>query len=124
MDVETFGHLLALHLTSANRDDPAEGQGAFLTRKWAREREYRLIKEVGAARENRIAVHFTYEWHDEQGQWFRSYGNEGREFDQSGLMRRRIASINDLLIDAGAWVFRWRQGGRPDAHSGLSDLGL
>ncbi|GAJ30464.1 nuclear transport factor 2 family protein [Acidomonas methanolica] len=97
---------------------------SFLVRKWAREHEYRLIKEVWAFRENRIAVRFAYEWHDEEGRWFRSYGNENWEFDESGLMRRRIASINDLTIDVGARLFHWPQGRRPDDHPGLSDLGL
>lgn len=97
---------------------------AFLTRKWAREHEYRLIKEVWTFRENRIAVRFAYEWHDEEGQWFRSYGNENWEFDDKGLMRRRLASINDLPIDIGARLFDWPQGRRPDDHPGLSDLGL
>ncbi|AFW02891.1 hypothetical protein BAR24_09590 [Gluconobacter oxydans] len=96
----------------------------FLTRKWEREHEYRLIKEVWAFRENRIAVRFAYEWHDEEGQWFRSYGNENWEFNENGLMRRRIASINDLPIGAGARLFHWPQGRRPDDHPGLSDLGL
>jgi len=96
----------------------------FLTRKWEREHEYRLIKEVWAFRENRIAVRFVYEWHDEEGQWFRSYGNENWEFNGNGLMRRRIASINDLPINAGARLFHWPQGRRPDDHPGLSDLGL
>ncbi|GBQ78012.1 hypothetical protein AA14337_0992 [Acetobacter malorum DSM 14337] len=96
----------------------------FLTRKWAREHEYRLIKEVWAFRENRISVGFAYEWHDEEGQWFRSYGNENWEFDENGLMRRRIASISALRIDIGARLFDWPQGRRPDHHPGLSDLGL
>ncbi|AOX20643.1 nuclear transport factor 2 family protein [Kozakia baliensis] len=97
---------------------------AFLMRKWAREQDYRLIKEVWAFRENRIAVRFAYEWRDEQDQWFRSYGNENWEFDETGLMRRRIASINDVPIEARERLFHWPQGRRPDEHPGLSDLGL
>ncbi|GBR31783.1 hypothetical protein AA0488_2386 [Kozakia baliensis NRIC 0488] len=93
-------------------------------RKWAREQDYRLIKEVWAFRENRIAVRFAYEWRDEQDQWFRSYGNENWEFDEAGLMRRRIASINDVPIEARERLFHWPQGRRPDEHPGLSDLGL
>ena len=97
---------------------------AFLRRKWSRELEYRLIKEVWAYREDRIAVRFAYEWHDEAGRWFRSYGNENWEFDGSGLMRRRIASINDLSIDEADRLFRWPLGRRPDDHPGLGELGL
>lgn len=96
----------------------------FLTRKWAREHEYRLIKEVWAFRENRIAVRFAYEWHDETGQWFRSHGNENWEFDEAGLMRRRVASINDQPISAEQRLFYWPQGRRPDDHPSLSELGL
>ncbi|GAA4502451.1 nuclear transport factor 2 family protein [Gluconacetobacter tumulicola] len=96
----------------------------FLTRKWAREHEYRLIKEVWAFRENRIAVRFAYEWHDETGQWFRSHGNENWEFDEAGLMRRRVASINDQPISAEQRLFHWPQGRRPDDHPSLSALGL
>ncbi len=97
---------------------------AFLTRKWARELDYRLIKEVWAFRENRIAVRFAYEWHDDSGSWFRSYGNENWEFDARGLMARRIASINDLPIGEADRRFHWPLGRRPDDHPGLSDLGL
>ncbi|MBB2156165.1 nuclear transport factor 2 family protein [Gluconacetobacter diazotrophicus] len=97
---------------------------AFLAGKWAGEQDYRLIKEVWAFRENRIAVRFAYEWHDAAGQWFRSYGNENWEFDGAGLMRRRLASINDLAIAAADRLFHWPQGRRPDDHPGLSDLGL
>jgi uncharacterized protein len=96
----------------------------FLERKWARELDYRLIKELWAFRENRIAVRFAYEWRDDSGQWFRSYGNENWEFDESGFMRRRIASINDLPISEDARLYRWTAGRRPDDHPGLSDLGL
>jgi len=97
---------------------------AFLTRKWRRELEYRLIKEVWAWQGNRIAVRFAYEWHDDSGFWFRSYGNENWEFDEHGLMRLRIASINDLPIAEADRKFRWPQGRRPDDHAGLSELGL
>ncbi|KPH85088.1 nuclear transport factor 2 family protein [Komagataeibacter intermedius] len=97
---------------------------AFLTRKWNGEREYRLIKELWGFRNNRMAVRFAYEWHDDAGRWFRSYGNELWEFDTVGLMRRRVASINDLPIEAGDRLFHWPAGRRPDDHPGLSDLGL
>jgi uncharacterized protein len=97
---------------------------AFLTRKWARELEYRLIKELWAFGDNRIAVRFAYEWHDDSGSWFRSYGNENWEFDENGLMARRHASINDLPIREEDRLYRWPQGRRPDDHPGLSDLGL
>ena len=97
---------------------------AFLERKWAKERDYRLIKELWAFEGARIAVRFAYEWHDEAGDWFRSYGNENWEFDTNGLMRRRIASINDLAIAEAERKYRWPSGRRPDAHPGLSDLGL
>ena len=97
---------------------------AFLTRKWQRELEYRLIKEVWAYRDNRIAVRFAYEWHDDSGTWFRSYGNENWEFDEPGLMRRRIASINDLPIAPTERKYHWPLGRRPDEHPGLSALGL
>lgn len=96
----------------------------FLRDKWARELGYRLIKEVWAWQGNRIAARFAYEWHDDGGQWFRSYGNENWEFDADGLMQRRLASINDLRIDEGERLFRWPQGVRPDDHPGLSALGL
>lgn len=96
----------------------------FLTRKWARELEYRLIKELWAFEENRIAVRFAYEWHDDSGQWYRSYGNENWEFDGNGLMQRRFASINDLPIQASERLFFWTLGRRPDDHPSLSDLGL
>lgn len=97
---------------------------AFLTRKWARENEYRLIKELWAFTDNRIAVRFAYEWHDEAGNWFRSYGNENWEFDENGLMQKRFASINDLPIKESERLFHWPQGRRPDGHPSLSDLGL
>ncbi len=97
---------------------------AFLSRKWSRELDYRLIKELWAFHENRIAVRFAYEWHDDSGNWFRSYGNENWEFDARGFMRRRIASINDLPIRADERKYHWPLGRRPDAHPGLSELGL
>lgn len=96
----------------------------FLTRKWQTENGYRLIKEVWAHDGNRIAVRFAYEWHDEQGQWYRAYGNENWEFDDNGLMAVRHASINDLPISESERKFHWPQGRRPDDHPGLSDLGL
>jgi len=96
----------------------------FLMRKWARELDYRLIKEVWAFTENRIAVRFAYEWHDDARNWYRSYGNENWEFDDKGYMRTRFASINDLPIAEADRKFRWPQGRRPDDHPGLSDLGL
>lgn len=97
---------------------------AFLQRKWARELEYRLIKEVWACHENRIAARFAYEWRDDSGQWYRSYGNENWEFDVHGLMQRRIASINDHPINEADRLYHWPQGPRPIDHPGLSDLGL
>ena len=96
----------------------------FLTRKWNRELDYRLIKEPWTFAGNRIAVRFAYEWHDDSGQHFRSYGNENWEFDDDGLMRLRIASINDLPIAASERKFHWRPGRRPDDHPGLTALGL
>ncbi len=96
----------------------------LLTRKWARELDYRLIKEVWACTGHRIAVRFAYEWHDDSGQWFRSYGNENWEFNPQGLMTRRYASINDLPIKAAERQFFWPLGRRPDEHPGLSELGL
>ena len=97
---------------------------AFLRRKWARELDYRLIKELWACAANRIAVRFAYEWRDDSGSWFRSYGNENWEFDAHGLMRLRLASINDLPIDASARKYHWPLGRRPDDHPSLSELGL
>ena len=97
---------------------------AFLQRKWARELDYRLIKELWAFRDNRIAVRFAYEYHDDSGNWFRAYGNENWEFDEHGLMQRRVASINDLPIRADERKYYWPLGVRPDEHPGLSDIGL
>lgn len=97
---------------------------AFLTRKWSKELDYRLIKEIWTFSDNRIAVRFAYEWHDDSGNWFRSYGNENWEFDAAGVMQRRFASINDLPIKAADRKYRWPLGRRPDDHPGLSELGL
>jgi len=97
---------------------------SFLTRKWNRELDYRLIKEIWTFGPSRIAVRFAYEWHDDSGQWFRSYGNENWEFDDYGLMRRRIASINDLPIAERERKYHWPLGRRPDDHPGLTALGL
>ena len=110
-----------------NRTEFLEGRAAivdFLARKWQHELEYRLIKELWGFKENRMAVRFAYEWHDADGQWFRSYGNELWEFDPEGLMRRRLASINDLRIGESDRLFRWAAGPRPEDHPGLSELGL
>jgi nuclear transport factor 2 (NTF2) superfamily protein len=96
----------------------------FLQRKWAKELEYRLIKELWAFHAHRIAARFVYEWHDESGNWFRSYGNENWEFDAHGLMRRRLASINDVPITETERKYRWPLGRRPDDYPGLSDLAL
>lgn len=101
-----------------------EAVKALLQRKWARELDYRLIKELWAFTDNRIAVRFAYEWHDDSGQWFRSYGNENWEFTAQGLMQRRFASINDLPIAESARKFFWPLGRRPDDHPSLSDLDL
>ncbi|MCG3143444.1 MAG: hypothetical protein HONDAALG_00792 [Gammaproteobacteria bacterium] len=110
-----------------NRAEFIEGHAEivrFLRRKWARELDYRLIKELWAWEDARIAVRFAYEWHDDSGSWFRSYGNENWEFDEHGLMRRRHASINDLPIRPEERKYHWPLGRRPDDHPGLSDLGL
>ncbi len=96
----------------------------FLTRKWSREHEYRLIKELWGFRENRMAVRFAYEWRDDSGNWYRSHGNELWEFDETGRMSRREASINDLRITEAERKFRWPQGRSPDDHPGLTELGL
>ena len=111
-----------------NRAEFAQGRAevvAFLTRKWTKELDYRLIKELWAFNENRIAVRFAYEWHDDSGNWFRSYGNENWEFNEDGLMRRRFACINDLPIKESERKFHWdRSRPRPVDHPGLSELGL
>jgi nuclear transport factor 2 (NTF2) superfamily protein len=97
---------------------------AFLERKWRKELDYRLIKELWAFTDNRIAVRYAYEWHDDSGNWFRSYGNENWEFGGDGLMKHRFSSINDMPIKESDRLFRWPLGRRPDDHPGLSDLGL
>ena len=110
-----------------NRDSFLTGRAAivdFLTRKWARELDYRLIKEIWAWRDNRIAVRFAYEWRDAAGRCFRAHGNENWEFAPDGLMRRRVASINDQAIADADRLFHWPQGRRPDDHPGLTELGL
>jgi hypothetical protein len=110
-----------------NRSEFLQGRDAivaFLTRKWEHEHDYRLIKEVWAFRDDRIAVRFAYEWHDARGEWFRSYGNENWEFDAHGLMRTRLASINDLPIGESQRKYHWPLGPRPVDHPGLSELGL
>ena len=110
-----------------NRSEFLQGREAieaFLKRKWARELDYRLIKELWACQGHRIAVRFAYEWHDDSLQWYRSYGNENWEFDEQGLMRRRMASINDLPIAGSERKYHWAPGPRPADHPSLSDLGL
>jgi nuclear transport factor 2 (NTF2) superfamily protein len=110
-----------------NRNEFPKGRDeivAFLKHKWAKEHEYRLIKELWAFEGNRIAVRFAYEWHDDAGQWWRSYGNENWEFDENGLMQKRYASINDLAIKESDRLFHWPQGRRSDDHKSLSELGL
>jgi len=96
----------------------------FLDRKWKKELDYRLIKELWAFEGNRIAVRYAYEWHDDSGNWFRTFGNENWEFDENGLMQRRFACLNDMPIQEAERKFRWPLGRRPDDHPGLSDLGL
>jgi uncharacterized protein len=126
-DPEKVATAYTVDSTWRNRAEFISGRAeirAFLHRKWARELEYRLIKELWAFEGNRIAARFAYEWHDDSGNWFRSYGNENWEFDGNGLMRRRLASINDLPIAETGRLYRWQQGRRPDEHPGLSDLGL
>ena len=113
--------------TWRNRSDFINGREnieKFLQNKWGKEQEYRLIKELWAFSGNRIAVRYAYEWHDDSGNWFRSYGNENWEFEESGLMRLRIASINDLSISEAERKFHWSLGRRPDEYPSLSDLGL
>jgi uncharacterized protein len=110
-----------------NRNEFLKGRAEivdFLEQKWAKEHEYRLIKELWACEGNRIAVRFAYEWHDDAGQWWRSYGNENWEFDENGLMQKRYASINDLAIQESDRLFHWPQGRRPDDHEGLSEMVL
>ena len=110
-----------------NRNEFPRGRDqvhAFLSRKWEKELDYRLIKELWATAGNRIAVRFAYEWRNANDEWFRSYGNENWEFNEQGLMQRRFASINDLAIDPEQRLFHWPHGRRPDEHPGLSELGL
>ena len=110
-----------------NRSEMIQGREdiqAFLARKWRRELDYRLIKELWAFHEDRIAVRFAYEWHDDSGNWFRSYGNENWQFNEKGLMTRRYASINDRPITDEERLFRWPLGQRPDQHIGLTELSL
>jgi nuclear transport factor 2 (NTF2) superfamily protein len=110
-----------------NRGELLQGRDAivaFLTRKWVRELDYRLVKELWDFRENRIAVRFKYEWHDDTGNWFRAHGNELWEFDEHGLMRRREASINDVPILESERKFLWDQGPRPEGHPGLTEMGF
>ncbi len=126
-DPERVALAYTVDSTWRNRAEFFSGREAivqFLQRKWAKELDYRLIKELWTFQGNRIAVRFAYEWHDDSVNWFRSYGNENWEFDEHGLMRRRIASINDLPIKDAERKYRWSLGRRPDDHSGLSELGL
>ncbi len=126
-DPERVAQAYTLDSRWRNRNEFPRGRDeieAFLTRKWAREQDYRLIKELWAFLDNRIAVRFAYEWHDDGGLWFRSYGNENWEFDEHGLMRLRLASINDLPITESERKYHWPLGRRPDDHPSLSDLGL
>jgi nuclear transport factor 2 (NTF2) superfamily protein len=126
-DPERVSLAYTVDSTWRNRAEFLTGRPAivqFLRRKWVRELDYRLIKELWVFRENRIAVRFAYEWHDDSGSWFRSYGNENWEFDEEGLMRLRIASINDAPIKEGDRKYFWPLGRRPDDHSSLSALGF
>jgi nuclear transport factor 2 (NTF2) superfamily protein len=126
-DPERVSLAYTVDSTWRNRAEFLSGRGAivqFLERKWVRELDYRLIKELWAFDGARIAVRFAYEWRDDSGSWFRSYGNENWEFDAQGLMQRRIASINDLPIKETDRKFHWPSGRRPDDHPGLSELGL
>ena len=126
-DPERVSLAYTVDSTWRNRAEFLSGRPAivqFLQRKWQKELDYRLIKELWAFHENRIAVRFAYEWHDDSGNWFRSYGNENWEFNEHGLMQRRIASINDLPITASDRKYHWPLGRRPDDHAELSELGL
>jgi nuclear transport factor 2 (NTF2) superfamily protein len=126
-DPEKVSQAYALDSRWRNRSEFVNGRAdivAFLTRKWTKELDYRLIKELWAFSENRIAVRFAYEWHDDSGNWFRSYGNENWEFNNDGLMRVRLACINDLPINESDRKYHWPLGRRPDDHPGLSDLGF
>jgi uncharacterized protein len=126
-DPDRVSGVYTLDTVWRNRAEFPRGRDAvreFLQRKWARELDYRLIKELWAFGGSRIAVRFAYEWHDDAGQWFRSYGNENWDFNAQGLMQFRYASINDLPIAASARLFHWPLGRRPNDHPGLSELGL
>lgn len=126
-DPEKVATAYSLDSRWRNRDTFFQGREAiadFLHAKWTREQEYRLIKELWAYRGNRIAVRYVYEWHDDQGNWFRSHGNENWQFNEKGLMTERHASINDVSIKDSERKFHWPLGRRPDDHSGLSELGL
>jgi uncharacterized protein len=126
-DPDRVSGVYTLDTVWRNRAEFPRGRDAvreFLQRKWARELDYRLIKELWAFGGSRIAVRFAYEWHDDAGQWFRSYGNENWDFNAQGLMQFRYASINDLPMAASARLFHWPLGRRPDDHPGLSELGL
>jgi nuclear transport factor 2 (NTF2) superfamily protein len=126
-DPESVARAYSLASRWRNRDAFVTGRAdivAFLARKWEREQGYRLIKELWAFGDDRIAVRFAYEWHDNRGRWFRAYGNENWAFDPDGLMAERHASINDLQIEEGDRLFHWPQGRRPDDHPSLSELGL
>lgn len=126
-DPETVSLAYTVDSTWRNRSEFVQGRPdivKFLQRKWEKEQNYRLIKEVWAYQDNRISVRFAYEWNDEHGCWYRSYGNENWEFSASGHMQTRIASINDLPINESQRKFRWPIGRRPDEHPGLSELGL
>ena len=126
-DPERVAQAYSLGTKWRNRAEFVEGRDQardFLARKWAKELEYRLIKELWAFTDTRIAVRYAYEWRDDSGNWFRSYGNENWEFNEQGLMTNRHASLNDLPITEEERLFRWPEGRRPDDHPGLSDLGL
>jgi nuclear transport factor 2 (NTF2) superfamily protein len=126
-DAAKVAQAYSLNTEWRNRAEFAHGRDQaqqFLARKWVKELDYRLIKELWAFTENRIAVRFAYEWHDDSGNWFRSYGNENWEFEPDGLMRWRFACINDLPIQEADRKFHWPLGRRPDEHPGLSDLGM
>jgi len=126
-DPEKVSLAYTLEGTWRNRSDFIKGRDnivEFLKKKWIKELDYRLVKELWTHKDNRIAVRFAYEWHDDSENWFRSYGNENWEFEENGLMRLRIASINDLAISEAERKFHWPLGRRPDEYPGLSDLGL
>jgi nuclear transport factor 2 (NTF2) superfamily protein len=126
-DAEKVSLAYTLDSRWRNRSEFVNGRPeivAFLTRKWSKELNYRLIKELWAFNENRIAVRFAYEWHDDSGNWYRSYGNENWEFDAYGLMLVRHASINDVPIKESDRKYHWTLGRRPDVHPGLGELGL